>query len=50
MYTAFSRVKTYNLYCIEKLKKSAIKVNIGALFESECLKQNDLFSIIKRNI
>ena len=45
-----SRVKTYdNLYCIEEFKKSAIKVNKEALSEYERLKQNDLFSTIKRN-
>ena len=51
MYTALSRVKTYdNLYCIGEFnKKSAIKVNKDALLEYERLKQNDLFSAIKRN-
>ena len=51
MYTWFSRVKTYdNLYCIGEFKKSAIKVNKDALLEYERLKQNDLFSTIKRNV
>ena len=50
IYTALSRVKTYgNLYSIREFKKSAIKVNKAALFEYERLKQNDLFSTIKRN-
>ena len=50
MYTALSRVKTYdNLYRIGEFKKSAVKVNKDALLEYERLKQNDLFSIIKRN-
>ena len=50
MYTALSRVKTYdNFYCIEEFKKSAIKVNKDALLEYERLKQNDLFSTVKRN-
>ena len=50
MYTALSRAKTYdNLYCIDELEKSAIKVNKNALLEYERLKQNDLFSTIKRN-
>ena len=50
MYTALSRVKTYdNLYCIGEFKKSAIKVNKDALLEYERLKQNDLFSTVKRN-
>ena len=38
-----------NLYCIGEFKKSAIKVNKDASLQSERLKQNDLFSIIKRN-
>ena len=39
----------YNaLYCIGEFKKSAIKVNKGALLEYERLKQNDLFSTIKK--
>ena len=50
MYTALSWVKTYdNLYCVEKLKKSAIMVNNDELIEYKCLEQNDLFSTIKRN-
>ena len=50
LYTALSRVKTYdNFYCIEEFKKSAIKVNKDALLEYERLKQNDLFSTVKRN-
>ena len=50
MYTALSRVKTYdNLYCIGEFIRSAIKVNKYALLEYEHLKQNDLFSTIKRN-
>ena len=50
MYTAHSRVKTYdNLYCIEEIKKFAVKVNKDSLLEHEHLKQNDLFSTIKRN-
>ena len=45
-----SRVKTFdNLYYIGEFKKSAIKANKDALFEYERLKQNDLFSTIKRN-
>ena len=50
MYTALSRVKTYDkLYCIGEIRKSAIKVNKDALLEYERLKQNDLFSTVKRN-
>ena len=50
MHTGFSRVKTYdNVYCIGEFKKSAINVNKDALLEYEHLKQNDLFSTIKRN-
>ena len=50
MYTALSRVKTYdNLYCIAEFKKSVIKIDKDALLEYERLKQNDLFSTIKRN-
>ena len=50
MYTAISRVKSYdNLYCIVEFKRSAIKVNKDALLEYQRLKQNDLFSTIKRN-
>ena len=51
MYTAFSRVKSYdNLYCIGEFKKSEIKVSKDALLEYERLKQNDLFYTIKRNV
>ena len=50
IYTALSTVKTYdNLYYIGEFKKSAIKANKDALIEHERLKQNDLFSTIKRN-
>ena len=51
MSTVLSRVKTYdNLFCIEEFKKSAIKLlNKNALLECERLKQNNLFSTIKRN-
>ena len=50
MYTGLSRVETYdNLYCIGEFVKSAVKVNKDALLEYERLKQNDLFSSIKRN-
>ena len=50
IYTAFSRAKTYdNFYCIGEFKKSAIKASKDALIEYEGLKQNDLFSTIKRN-
>ena len=46
----FIRVKTYdNLYGIGEFKKSVIKVNRDALLEYKCLKQNDLFSTMKRN-
>ena len=38
-----------NLYCIGEFKKFAIKANKDALIEYERLKQNDLFSTIKRN-
>ena len=49
MCTGLSRVKTYdNLYCTGELKKSAIKVNKDALLEYERLKQNDLFSTVKK--
>ena len=49
MYTGLSRVKPYdNLYCTGELKKSAIKVNKDALLEYERLKQNDLFSTVKK--
>ena len=51
IYTALSRVKTYdNLYCIGEFKESAIKVNKDALLEYERLKENDLFSTLKRCI
>ena len=44
-----SRVKVCdNLYCMREIKKSAIKVNKDALLEYERLKQNDLFSTIKK--
>ena len=50
IYTALSGVRTFhNLYCIWKFKKSAIKVNKDGLLEYERLKQNDLFSTVKRN-
>ena len=50
MYTALSSVKTYdNFYCIGEFKKSAVKINKDALLEYERLKQNDLFSTVKRN-
>ena len=50
MYTALSRVNTYdNIYCIGEFKKSAIKLDKDVLLEYERLKQNDLFSTIKRN-
>ena len=50
IYTALSRVKTYdNLYCMGELKKSEIRIKKDALFEYERLKQNALFSTIKRN-
>ena len=46
----FIRVKTYdNLYGIGEFKKSVIKVNRDALLEYKRLKQNDLFSTMKRN-
>ena len=49
MYTALSRVKTYDkLYCIGEIRKSAIKENKDALLEYERLKQNDLFSTVKK--
>ena len=51
MYTALSRVKTYdNLYCIGEFTKPSIKVNKDALLEYELLKQNDIFSTVKRNV
>ena len=50
IYTAFSRVKAYNdLYSIKEFKNSDVKVNKDALPEYERMKQNDLFTIIKRN-
>ena len=50
IYTALSRV-TYNyLYCIGELRKSAIKVNKDTLLKYERLKENDLFSTLKRSI
>ena len=46
----FITVKTYdNLYGIGEFKKSVIIVNRDALLEYKCLKQNDLFSTMKRN-
>ena len=50
MYTApLSRVKTYDRYFIGEFKKSVIEVNKDALLKYERLKQNFLFSTIKRN-
>ena len=50
MYTALSSGKTYsNLYCIWEIKKSIVKVNKDVLLEYEQLKQNGLFSTVKRN-
>ena len=49
-YTAFISLKTYdNLYYIGEFKKSVIKVHKDPLLEYERLKQNELFSTIKRN-
>ena len=46
----FITVKTYDtLYGIGEFKKSVIMVNRDALLEYKCLKQNDLFSTMKRN-
>ena len=46
----FITVKTYdNLYGIGEFKKSVTMVNRDALLEYKCLKQNDLFSTMKRN-
>ena len=39
-----------NLHYIGEFKKSAIKVNKNTLFECDHLKQNDLFSTIKKYI
>ena len=51
IYTVLSRVKTDdNLCCIGGFKKSTIKVNKNALLEYERLKENDLFSMLKRRI
>ena len=51
MHTALSSLKNYdNLFFIGKIKKSVIKVNKDALLEYGCLKQNDLFSTIKRTV
>ena len=51
IYTALSRVKIYdNLYCIGEFKKSTIKVNKDALLDYERLKENDLYSTLKRII
>ena len=48
MYTALSEVKTYkNLYCIGEFK--ICDTNKDALLEYERLRQNNLFSMIKRN-
>ena len=50
IYAALSRVKSYgNLYCAREFKNSAIKINKDALIEYERLKQNDLFSTLKKN-
>ena len=50
IYNALSRVKTYDkVYCVGEFSKFAIKVNKDALLEYEHLKQNNLFSPIKRN-
>ena len=50
IYTMLSRLRTHeNLHCIEAFKEPAIKVNKDVLLEYESLKQNDLFSITKRN-
>ena len=50
LYTTPSRVKAYdNLYFLGEFEKTAIKVNKDALLECESLKQNCLFSTIKRN-
>ena len=43
MYTALSRVKTYNRYFIGEFKKSVIEVNKDALLKYERLKQNFYF-------
>ena len=49
--TAVNSVKNYdNLYCIVEFIKSEIKVNKDELLEHERLKQNDLFSTLKRGI
>ena len=50
IYTAIDRIKTYdNLYCIEQLKRSVIKVKKDTLLEYERLKQNNLFFTININ-
>ena len=50
IYTVLSRAKTYdNLYYIGIFKISTVKVNKDALLEYEHLKENDIFSTIKRN-
>ena len=50
MYTALSKVKTYDiLYCIGEFTKSVIQINNNALLEYGQLRQNDLFSTMKRN-
>ena len=49
-YILFSVVTDDNLCCIGGFKKSTIKVNKNALLEYERLKENDLFSMLKRRI
>ena len=50
IHTALIKVKTFNnLYCIGEFKKSSVKVDKEALSKYERLKQNDLFSTIKKN-
>ena len=49
IYTALRRVKSYdNFYCTGEFKKPTIKINKDALIEYERLKQNDLFSAVKK--
>ena len=49
IYNALGRVKTFDkVYCVGEFS-FAIKVNKDALLEYEHLKQNNLFSPIKRN-
>ena len=51
IYSALSIVKSYdNLYCAGEFKKSTIKVNRDTLIEYERLKQNDLFSTVKKTL